>query len=55
MKAEARNTFYAGIANKITVKRVGQAEDIAKGVMYLIQNGFVTGTDLHIDGGHILI
>jgi len=55
MNEEARNAFYTGIANKLPVQRVGHTEDVAKGVMYLIQNGFVTGTVLHIEGGHTLI
>ncbi|WP_139138497.1 SDR family oxidoreductase, partial [Bacillus velezensis] len=40
--------------HKLPVKRVGLAEDVARGVLYLIQNQFVTGTVLHVDGGHIL-
>lgn len=54
MPEEARNNFYAAVANKLPVKRVGKAEDVAKGVLYLIQNSFVTGTVLHVEGGHIL-
>ncbi|NEW05075.1 SDR family oxidoreductase [Paenibacillus sp. SYP-B3998] len=54
MPEEARNQFYDAIANKLPVKRVGRAEDVAQSVLYLIQNGFVTGTVLHVEGGHIL-
>ncbi|KRE45327.1 SDR family oxidoreductase [Paenibacillus sp. Soil724D2] len=54
MTEEARNDFYATVANKLPVKRVGTAEDVAQSVLYLIQNGFVTGTVLHVEGGHIL-
>ncbi|AJY74766.1 SDR family oxidoreductase [Paenibacillus beijingensis] len=54
MPEEARNQFYDTIASKLPVKRVGKAEDVAQSVLYLIQNGFVTGTVLHVDGGHIL-
>lgn len=55
MPEEARNSFYANLANKLPVKRIGQPADVAQGVMYLIHNHFVTGTTLHIEGGHILI
>ncbi|AIQ61810.1 short-chain dehydrogenase [Paenibacillus stellifer] len=54
MQEEARNQFYESVAAKLPVKRVGTAEDVAKGVLYLIGNGFVTGTVLHVEGGHIL-
>ena len=49
-----RNQFYATVGNKLPVKRIGRAEDVAQSVLYLLQNSFVTGTVLHVEGGHIL-
>lgn len=54
MPENTRNQFYATVADKLPVKRVGHPEDVAQGVLYLIQNHFVTGTVLHVDGGHTL-
>ncbi|MCP3806701.1 SDR family oxidoreductase [Paenibacillus sp. Lou8.1] len=54
MPENTRNQFYDTVAHKLPVKRVGLAGDVARGVLYLIQNQFVTGTVLHVDGGHIL-
>lgn len=54
MPEEARNNFYNAVENKLPVKRIGRAEDVAQSVLYLIQNSFVTGTVLHVEGGHIL-
>ena len=54
MPENARNQFYGTVADKLPVKRVGHPEDVAQGVLYLIQNHFVTGTVLHVDGGHTL-
>ncbi len=54
MPEEARNNFYATVENKLPVKRIGRAEDVAQSVLYLLQNSFVTGTVLHVEGGHIL-
>ncbi|MDY8045108.1 SDR family oxidoreductase [Paenibacillus polymyxa] len=54
MPENTRNQFYDTVAHKLPVKRIGLAEDVARGVLYLIQNQFVTGTVLHVDGGHIL-
>ncbi|MFB0829951.1 SDR family oxidoreductase [Brevibacillus laterosporus] len=55
MPQEARNSFYEAVASKLPVKRIGQPVDVAQGVMYLLHNDFVTGTTLHIEGGHILL
>lgn len=55
MSEVARTQFYMDIANKLPVKRVGVADDVAKGILYLISNSFVSGTVLHVDGGHVLI
>jgi NAD(P)-dependent dehydrogenase (short-subunit alcohol dehydrogenase family) len=55
MAEEARSSFYSSLAAKLPVQRVGTAEDAAQGALYLIRNGFVTGTVLHIEGGHSLI
>lgn len=54
MPEETRNHFYATVGNKLPVKRIGKAEDVAQSVLYLLQNSFVTGTVLHVEGGHIL-
>lgn len=55
MPEEARNKFYADLGNKLPAGRVGKAEDVAQAVLYAMQNGFVTGTVLHVEGGHTLI
>jgi NAD(P)-dependent dehydrogenase (short-subunit alcohol dehydrogenase family) len=51
MSPEARATFLAGIVAKLPVREVGQAIDVAQGVLYLMQKRFVTGTVLHIEVG----
>lgn len=42
------------IVEKIPVGRLGQAEEIARGVLFLVSDdaGFVTGSTLSINGGH---
>lgn len=42
------------LAASLPVGRIGTPEDIADGAMFLMGNGFVTGTVLHIDGGKLL-
>ncbi|HEX4071591.1 MAG TPA: SDR family oxidoreductase [Planctomycetaceae bacterium] len=40
---------------KLPVGRIGRPEEIAAAVIFLMTNGFVTGTVLRIDGGGALI
>lgn len=45
----------SAIADQLPVRRVGQAEEVAKAVAFLIDNGFINGSSLVIDGGHRVI
>ena len=40
---------------KLPVGRVGQPQEVAEAVIFLMSNGFVTGTSLTIDGGGGLV
>jgi NAD(P)-dependent dehydrogenase (short-subunit alcohol dehydrogenase family) len=42
---------YEGLASHHPLGRVGEISDVADGILYLEQAGFVTGATLHIDGG----
>jgi len=39
------------IANRIPLRREGKPEDVARVIMELVENEFITGEDLTIDGG----
>lgn len=39
------------VAAKIPVKRIGKSEEVAEAVIMLMNNGFINGEVLHIDGG----
>jgi len=43
---------FENVASVLPVGRVGTAEDVAQAVLYLIGNGFATGTIVDVDGGH---
>jgi len=43
------------MAARLPVGRVGEPEDIADALVFLMGNPFTTGTILHVDGGHRLI
>ena len=39
------------VVEKIPVKRIGKSEEVAEAVIMLMNNGFINGEVLHIDGG----
>lgn len=43
------------MAERLPAGRLGTTEDIAAAVLSLIGNSFITGTILHVDGGHRLV
>jgi len=45
----------AGFADALPVGRIGTPEDVAHAVEFLINNSFVSGISLVVDGGHRLI
>jgi NAD(P)-dependent dehydrogenase (short-subunit alcohol dehydrogenase family) len=46
-----RSEIFAQTAASLPVGRVGQPEDVAQAIVFLIQNGFMTGTIIDCDGG----
>lgn len=46
-----RNDFFAQAAASAPAGRVGQSEDVAQAIVFLIQNTFVTGSVIDCDGG----
>ncbi|TCC94342.1 SDR family oxidoreductase [Pedobacter frigiditerrae] len=55
MSESDRKTMYTSIGNTLPVKRVGEAEDIAKTFVYLLEQEYGTGQTLTIDGGTSLV
>lgn len=45
--------FSAGISDRVPLGRIGQADEIAKGALFLASSdsSFVAGVDLYVDGG----
>jgi NAD(P)-dependent dehydrogenase (short-subunit alcohol dehydrogenase family) len=52
---QQRQEFFATVREQLPIKRMGSLTDMADAVLYLMQSGFITGTVLHVDGGHQLI
>jgi NAD(P)-dependent dehydrogenase (short-subunit alcohol dehydrogenase family) len=49
-----RAALFAALADRTLTKSVGEADQIAAAHLYLMENRFVTGTVLTVDGGAIL-
>lgn len=47
--------LLASMAEQLPVGRVGTPDDIADAVLFLLGNGYTTGTVLHVEGGHRLV
>jgi len=55
MSKSDREAMYTNIGNALPVKRVGEAEDIARTFVYLLEQSYGTGQTLIIDGGSSLV
>uniref|UniRef100_A0AAU1ULF0 SDR family oxidoreductase n=1 Tax=Streptomyces sp. NBC_00119 TaxID=2975659 RepID=A0AAU1ULF0_9ACTN len=51
---DARAGLFEQTAQGTPLGRVGQPDDVAASVLHLLQNTFVTGAVLHVDGGGTL-
>lgn len=51
MVGEHKTDFLAAQAKRIPLGRVGQPEDIAEGIAFLMTHPYVTGSTLTVDGG----
>jgi NAD(P)-dependent dehydrogenase (short-subunit alcohol dehydrogenase family) len=49
--AEARKAAFADFAQRALVGRNGRAEDVAQAIVSLIENTFITGVVVPVDGG----
>jgi len=54
MPEEKRKAMFNAVAGANLVKRIGKPEDIAETVLYLMSNGYTTGSTLYVEGGIML-
>lgn len=52
---EDKQVLFKDMAGRLPVGRIGTPEDIASAVLMLLENGFITGTVIHVDGGRQLL
>ena len=54
LEGEERKALYANMTASHLIPRAGTADEVAQGVVFMIQNDFVTGTTIDVDGGWLL-
>jgi NAD(P)-dependent dehydrogenase (short-subunit alcohol dehydrogenase family) len=54
--AQGEQQFYDAMAAKIPQRRLGTAEDVARGILFLASDdaSYITGIELSIDGGYMV-
>jgi len=53
--AEAKQARLSQMAARLPGSRIAMPADIANAISYLIEDDFVTGTVLHVEGGQLLV
>jgi NAD(P)-dependent dehydrogenase (short-subunit alcohol dehydrogenase family) len=54
MQGDERRAFYEKATASHLIKRAGTADEVAQAILFTIQNDFVTGTTVDVDGGWLL-
>ena len=55
MHTEAREHLYESVGKDLLVGRVGEASEIARAYVFLMQEGYSTGQIVVLDGGASLV
>ena len=53
LQGEAREEYYRKGSEGHLIKRAGTSGEVASAAMFLLENEFVTGTIVDVDGGAI--
>lgn len=54
LQGDERTSFYEKATAENIIPRAGTAEEVTQGIMLAVENEFVTGTTIDIDGGWLL-
>jgi NAD(P)-dependent dehydrogenase (short-subunit alcohol dehydrogenase family) len=54
LQGEERSALYQKMTASNVIPRAGTAAEVAKGILFVIENDFVTGTTIDVDGGWLL-
>lgn len=51
LQGQELKSNQAQMVQQIPLQRVSKVEEVAKAFLFLMDNGFVTGQTIHVDGG----
>jgi len=54
VEGDAREQFLSNATAGNLIKRAGSAAEVASGILFVIENDYVTGTTIDVDGGALL-
>lgn len=54
LEGSDREAFYRNVTAKNLIPRAGKPEEVAQAIVFLVQNDFVTGTTIDVDGGWLI-
>lgn len=54
LKGSERENAYENMTKANLIPRAGKPEEVAQGILFVIENDFVTGTTIDVDGGWLL-
>jgi NAD(P)-dependent dehydrogenase (short-subunit alcohol dehydrogenase family) len=54
LQGEKRQAAYAQATARHLIPRAGTADEVAQAIVFLVENDFVTGTTVDVDGGWLL-
>ena len=54
LKGKEREDYYKNTTNNNLIPRAGTPDEVATGIIFAIENEFITGTTIDIDGGWLI-
>jgi NAD(P)-dependent dehydrogenase (short-subunit alcohol dehydrogenase family) len=54
LQGKERDEFYKNTTNSNLIPRAGTPDEVAQGIIFAIENEFITGTTIDIDGGWLI-
>lgn len=54
LQGAEREKLYENMVSGNVIERAGTADEVAKGIVFAVENDFVTGTTIDVDGGWVL-
>lgn len=54
MEPAAREAFFAQLATQLPARRIGSPDNLAEAALFALDNAYLTGEVLHVNGGGVL-